>query len=151
VTVVALTVGAACLALAFWILFGDRVIGSWDGLSARSQASEELLEAIDDSLETLRQESDARRAIVRCYYRFEHALRRRGLPRSPWETPTEFMRRVLGCLPLPADIVTTLTNLFHLARFSDHPLGPRERDAAVEALGAIRLALEGAAADASTN
>ena len=54
----------------------------------------------------------------------------------------EFMWKALGRLPLPPDIVRTLIHLFHLARFSDHPLGPRERDRAVDALVEIRAALE---------
>ncbi len=147
VTVLALVVGAGCLAATLWILFGDRLIGTWKGLTPRT--SEPLLEAIDDSLETLRQESDARRAIIRCYRHFEHALTRRGLPRDPWETPTEFMRKALGRLPLPPEIVKGLIDLFHLARFSDHPLGPRERNVAVDSLVEIRTALEGETAHAS--
>jgi Domain of unknown function (DUF4129) len=150
VTVLALAAGAGCLALIFWILFGDRMIGSWGGLLARPRTSEGLLEAIDDSLEALRREPDARRAIVRCYRLFEHALTRRGLPRDPWETPTEFMWKSLGRLPLPSDIVKTLIHLFHAARFSDHPLGPSERDLAVDSLVEVRAALEGKEADAST-
>jgi hypothetical protein len=147
VTILALAVGVGCLALALWILFGDRMIGSWEGLKPRS--SEGLLEAIDDSLEALRREADARRAIVRCYRRFEHAVTRRGLPRKPWETPMEFMQKALGRLPLAPDVVGTLIDLFHLARFSDHPLGTRERDLAVDSLVEIRAALEGERENAS--
>ena len=147
VAVLALTVGAGCLALILWILFGDRLIESWEGLKPRT--SEGLLEAIDDSLDALRREADARRAIIRCYRRFEHALIRRGVPRDPWETPTEFMRRALGRLPLPPPVVKNLIDLFHLARFSEHPLGPRERDHAVDALLEIRTALEEERANAA--
>ncbi len=147
VTALAIVVGLGCLALTLWILFGDRLIGTWEGLKPRT--SEGLLEAIEESLEGLQQEADARRAIVRCYRRFEHALTRRGLPRNPWETPTEFMRRALGSLPLPPAVVKRLTDLFHLARFSDHPLGPRERDLAVDSLVEIRTALEEERANAA--
>ncbi len=149
VTVLALVAGAGCLAVTLWILFGDRMIGSWEGLLARSRSPEPLLEAIDDSLEALRRESDARRAIIRCYRRFEHAVTRRGLPRKPWETPMEFMQKALGRLPLAPDVVKSLIDLFHLARFSDHPLGLRERDLAVDSLVEIRAALEGERANAS--
>jgi hypothetical protein len=150
VTVLALAAGAGCLALAVWLLLGGRPIGSWDGRSARSRAPEDLLDAIDDSLDALRREPDARRAIVGCYRRFEHAVRRRGLPRAPWETPTEFMRTALLRLPLPPDVVTQLIDLLYLARFSDHPLGSRERDHAVDALVALRGTLEGVGTGAST-
>ena len=35
VTVLALAIGVGCLALTFWILFGGRMIGSWEGLRTR--------------------------------------------------------------------------------------------------------------------
>ncbi len=147
VTLLALAVGVGCLALVLWLLFGDRMVGSWEGLKPR--ASEGLLDAIEDSLDALRQEADARQAIIRCYRRFEQALGRRGLPRDPWETPTEFMRRALGRLPLPPPVARDLIDLFHLARFSDHPMGLRERDLAVDALVELRATLEGEGANAA--
>lgn len=140
VTVLAVAGGVGCLALALWLLFGDRLLGSWERLKPRT--AEGLLEAIEESLDALRREADARRAIIRCYRRFEHGLILRGLRRDPWETPIEFMRRALGSLPLPAEVVKNLIDLFHLARFSNHLLGPRERDLAVDSLVAIRAALE---------
>ena len=94
--------------------------------------------AVDESLEDLRAEGDPRRAIVRCYARFERAAADSGLERRPWLTPTEFMREVLARLSLPRAAVPTLTGLFELARFSHHPLGPAERDRAVDALHEIR-------------
>ena len=42
----------------------------------------------------------------------------------------------------------TLTGLFELARFSDHALGPPERDRAVDALREIRGALVAREGDA---
>jgi hypothetical protein len=71
-----------------------------------------------------------------------------GLERRPWLTPTEFMREVLARLSLPRAAVPTLTGLFELARFSHHPLGPSERDRAVDALHEIRRATEPSEGDA---
>jgi hypothetical protein len=53
----------------------------------------------------------------------------------------EFMREALGRLPGPRTAVPTLTGLFELARFSDHLLGPPDRDRALEALDDIRMAI----------
>jgi hypothetical protein len=103
---------------------------------------------VEESLDDLHLEGDARRAIVRCYARFERAAAAAGLPRRPWLTPGEFMREALARLPLPRAAVPTLTGLFELARFSDRPLGARERDRAVDALTEIRRAMDASARDA---
>jgi hypothetical protein len=95
-----------------------------------------------------RAERDPRRAIVRAYARFETALAAARAPRSPWQTPAEFMRTTLVRLPLPAPAVERLTALFELARFSDRPLGGEARDAACECLDAITTALDAEAARA---
>jgi hypothetical protein len=97
--------------------------------------------AVDDSAEDLRSDPDARRAIVRCYARFERAAADSGVERKAWSTPMEFMREALRRLPVPRTAVPTLTGLFELARFSQHPLGPTERDQALEALDEIRTAI----------
>jgi hypothetical protein len=99
-------------------------------------------------VEDLRSEPDARRAIVRCYARFERAVADSGVERKPWSTPMEFMREALRRLPLPRTAVPTLTGLFELARFSHHPLGPSERDQALEALDEIKTAIGTAEGDA---
>ncbi len=59
-----------------------------------------------------------------------------------WQTPMEFMRSVLGKLPLPAPPVSELTGLFEIARFSRRPVGTAEREAAWHALTEIRAKLE---------
>ena len=107
----------------------------------RARAASPLEAAVDDSVEDLRAEPDARRAIVRCYARFERAAAASGVERKPWSTPMEFMREALRRLPLPRTAVPTLTGLFELARFSHHPLGPSERDRALAALDEIRTAM----------
>ena len=135
----ALAAGLGALALALWAALGDRSLRD-DG-SATATAVEPLQTAVEESLDDLRAEGDPRRAIVRCYARFERAAASSGLERRPWLTPAEFMREVLARLPLPRAAVPTLTGLFERARFSDHALGASERDRAVEALHEIRGAL----------
>ena len=70
-------------------------------------------------------------------------------PRSPWQTPAEFMRTTLVRLPLPAAPVERLTALFELARFSDRPLGADARDDACDCLDEIQVALQRVTAHAS--
>jgi hypothetical protein len=142
----ALAVGA--LALALWVAFGERLTAWWQGPPREEEFPEPLAVAVEESLEDLRAEADPRRAIIRCYARFEGVAAASGVARRPWHTPMEFMREALARLPVPRAAVPVLTGLFELARFSHHALGARERDRALAALDEIRMAMERREADA---
>ncbi|HEV8439567.1 MAG TPA: DUF4129 domain-containing protein [Methylomirabilota bacterium] len=145
--ILAVTAGLGALALAVRFALGDRLAERRANTAGAAPAGP-LEAAVEDSLEDLSSEPDARRAIVRCYARFERVASNSGVERKPWLTPMEFTREVLSRLPLPRTAVPTLTSLFELARFSHHPLGSTERDRAVEALHEIRTAVETADAGA---
>ena len=59
---------------------------------------DELLAAVDLSLEDLENDPDARRAVIRAYARMERALGSYGLARRPSETPLEYLARALTSL-----------------------------------------------------
>jgi len=145
--ILALAAGAGALALALWAAMAGRQ--RRDEADRDEPVSAPLEAAVDESLEDLRDEPDARRAIVRCYARFERAAADSGLARQPWATPAEFMREALARLPVPRTAVPTLTGLFERARFSDHALGRPERDQAVSALDEIRAAIAATRSDAA--
>ena len=117
--VLAVVAGLGALGLALWVSLGARLARPDD--DDEGPAASPLEAAVDDSVEDLRAEPDPRRAIVRCYARFERAAAASGVERKPWSTPMEFMREALRRLPLPRTAVPTLTGLFELARFSHHP------------------------------
>lgn len=137
----ALVLGLASLAVALLLLFAERLADWWDRRH-RVPVAEPLLEAVDESLDDLASEPDARAAIVKCYRRFERVAARARVPRAPWQTPDEFMLEILSRLALPRPAVERLTRLFEIARFSDHPLAELERDEARNCLEEIRTALE---------
>jgi hypothetical protein len=143
----AVMAGLGALGLALWSALGDRLVPEGPD-SDSAMPAVPLVTAVEESLDDLRAEGDPRRAIVRCYARFERVAAASGLERRPWLTPTEFMREVLARLSLPRAAVPTLTGLFELARFSHHPLGPSERDRAVDALREIRRATAPSEGDA---
>jgi len=143
----ALAVALGTLGVAMWVAFGERVAAWWEGAQVET-APEPLAAAVEESLEDLRAESDPRRAIIRCYARFERVASASGVARKPWLTPMEFMREALARLPVPRAAIPALTGLFELARFSHHPLGAPERDRALAALDEIRTSIEGGSADA---
>jgi hypothetical protein len=137
----AIAAGLGALAVALWVALGDRLALLWKSPDA-DDLPEPLAAAVDESLDDLRGEADPRRAIIRCYARFERVAAASGVARRPWSTPMEFMREALGRLPLPRAAVPTLTGLFEVARFSHHPLGAPERDRALAALDEIRAAID---------
>jgi hypothetical protein len=137
--ILALAVAAGAFGLALWVAMGSRPIRHDDDDGTVPPAALEAV--VDDSLEDLRAEPDARRAIIRCYARFERVAAESGVARRPWATPFEFMRDVLHRLPISRTALPTLTGLFELARYSQHALGPSERDQALAALDEIRTAM----------
>jgi hypothetical protein len=136
-----LLVGLATLGVALVLLFAER-IARWLEARAGGEAAEPLSDAVQEGLDDLATEPDARAAIFRCYRRFERVAARARVVRAPWQTPDEFMREALRRMVLPPRAVDRLTRLFELARFSAHPLGTAERDAARACLEDIRAELE---------
>jgi hypothetical protein len=134
----AVLAGFGSLGLMLWLRYGGRLARQpFDDERSRGP----LAAAVDESIEDLRLEPDTRVAIIKCYRRFERALAAAELPRPPWQTPVEFMRAALSQLPLPAAAVASLTELFEIARFSQHTVGPEERENAWQSLVDIREAL----------
>jgi hypothetical protein len=135
----ALLAAFGSLGVVAWLCLADRLRRGAAGVVPRHRA---FAAAVEDSLEDLRREPDARAAIVKIYRNFERVLAEAALPRRPWQTPVEFMAAVLGRASLPPDPVRSLTGLFELARFSQHPVGAAERESAWRSLIEIRAALE---------
>jgi len=104
----------------------------------RLRSQEAVSQALDESLDDLRNEPDLRRAIIAAYARMERALAAGGLPRRPSEAPFEYVERALGELETSAESARRLTDLFEWAKFSHHEPGPEMRDDAIDALIAVR-------------
>lgn len=100
--------------------------------------TEELSQALDESLDDIRAESDPRRAVVRAYARLEAILERSGVPRHEADAPFEYVGRVLLELDVSEAPVTRLAALFERARFSRHEIGAELKDEAIGALESIR-------------
>jgi Domain of unknown function (DUF4129) len=148
---VALGTALGALVVAVLVTFGDRLVEWWSGAETPGdELAVPLTEVVEESLDDLRADPDARRAIIGCYRKFERVTAGSRVARKPWWTPMEFMREALRRLPVPPSAVRTLTGLFELARFSHHALGPAERDVALGALLEIKTALETRSADVVT-
>jgi hypothetical protein len=97
--------------------------------------------AVDVSLEALRGEPDPRRAVIAAYAAMERALSRAGLGRHRSEAPLEYVRRVLTEQTQAPDAVRAITDLFQVAKFSQHTVDEAMRGNAIDALQDIRAAV----------
>ncbi|MBS2536010.1 DUF4129 domain-containing protein [Catenulispora sp. NF23] len=98
---------------------------------------EQLAEAVEAGAEALEYEGDAREAVIACYSAMELAVSAGGTSRRATDTPDEFLRRVTAARLIPEAPAGRLTELFHEARFSRHPITEAQRDEAREALRTI--------------
>jgi hypothetical protein len=121
--------------------------------TARPAASADAatLEMLDASLDDLRTEPDARRAVIAAYARMERGLAAQGFARIASETPTEYLRRALATRDvvggrgigtgLGAEPIEELTALAEQARFSAAAIDEPMRSRAIAALESLRAQL----------
>ena len=114
------------------------------GITPAGDLPEELAGALDAGLEELESSADPRRAVLLSYARMERALAERGLPRQQFETHLEYLERALRGLRASPRSLRRLTDLFELARYSQHEVRPTDRSAAETALAQLRDELRSA-------
>jgi tetrahydromethanopterin S-methyltransferase subunit B len=107
----------------------------------------DLRAAVESGRDALRRLDDARAAIIACYAAMEQSLARAGAARAVADTPDELLARAVDAGLARGPAAARLTVLFYEARFSSHPLGRGERDAAEQALTAIAADLARPPAD----
>ena len=137
ILVLAVVIG---LAVAGWYLSSRRQVQRRD----EDAAAEAVALVLDDALDDLRAEKDARRAVIAAYARLERVLAVHGLGRKPAEAPQEYLSRILPRLELERGSARRLTELFTRAKFSPHDVDARMKDEAIEALTTVRDELHAA-------
>ena len=103
--------------------------------------TEELLDVVESGRAALAELDDARAAIIACYLAMERSLADRGAKRGAADTPDELLARAVAAGVVRGAAARQLTALFYEARFSSHPLGPGQRDAAEAALDELAAEL----------
>ena len=78
----------------------------------RVRLAEEVADVLDDSLDDLRAEPDARRAVIAAYARLERTFAASGLAALRQETAEEYVSRILGKLEVDGRLVRRLADLF---------------------------------------
>lgn len=99
---------------------------------------DDLVTSIDDAIDDLEAEPDARLAVIAAYARMERTLDRSGIGRAASETPLEYLRRVLLTRTTSREAVSRLTGLFERAKFSRHEIDTPMKQDAIAALREIR-------------
>jgi hypothetical protein len=122
--------------------FGPSFGGRTSGFLAEDP--EDLREAVESGRLALRTVDDARAAIIACYVAMETSLADRGAARAVADTPDELLARATTSGLVRGTAAARLTALFYEARFSSHPLGRGQRDAAEQALDELAAALASA-------
>lgn len=157
---VAVLVGAA-LALVAAAVVG---IGAYRRYSARPDSEEterldrlsrDLRAAGARALDRMLEEPDDRRAVVAAYALVEETLDRHGYPHDSSQTPAEFMEATLRALDSRAAAsgrrgadeqsefaLRRLTELYEVAKFSNHPVGGQERSRAMACMREISSAVD---------
>ncbi|MGD1054154.1 MAG: DUF4129 domain-containing protein [Candidatus Dormibacteria bacterium] len=101
-----------------------------------------LLGAVDAAVLALDSDADPRRAVIAAYATMERLLAAAGSPRRASDAPTEHLERSLILLGSSLGSARRLTELFERARFSLQTIDEQLREAAFQALAAVRSDLE---------
>jgi uncharacterized membrane protein len=98
----------------------------------------DMISAIETTIDDLRNERNARRAVIAAYASMERTLAAHGLARHRSEAPLEYLANILRGLRVRESAVRTLTRLFEYAKFSGHQVDEQMKEEAIDALIAIR-------------
>ncbi len=139
-----LAIGLAALIVA--VIVAAVIADRWRDRRGRRtpEQLEELGRALDEAIDDLRRDPDPRRAVIAAYARMEQALTSYGFPRRPSEAPYEYLHRVARELEAEGP-VAALTELFEVAKFSEHAVDETMRGRAIDALTAVRAEVRTAA------
>lgn len=97
---------------------------------------EQLDAALEQDLADLDEGGSIRNAVVAAWVRLEEHAARAGIARHLEDTPAEFVARALAA-ELDPDALAELADLYREARFSRHPIGEAQRDAARDCLARL--------------
>ncbi|MFC7531452.1 DUF4129 domain-containing protein [Actinoplanes sp. GCM10030250] len=141
VTGVAMVVGLS------WALIRDHLRRRGRRSGRRDQrrpprTAEDLVAALDAGLEELSDtDRDPRRAVIACWVRLEDAAAAAGTPRSPGDSPTDLVGRLLAEQQVDAGVLAALLEVYREARYATHTVDDQMRTQARLALQRLRTDL----------
>ena len=134
--------GLVATAIGAYIVARQRRARAFD--PGQSRLADDVADVLDESLDDLRAEPDARRAVIAAYARLERTFAASGLARLRQETAEEHVSRILGQLEVDSRLVRRLTELFARAKFSHHVVDDTMKEEAIAALAQVRDQLRAA-------
>ena len=144
-----LVVALVVVGLAIWAILRDQARrrarkgrrGSTPGRHG-VRTAEELVAALDAGLEELSDtDRDPRRAVIACWVRLEQAAAAAGTPRSPGDSPTDLVGRLLREQRVDAQVLAALLEVYREARYATHTVDDQMRRQARSALERLRADL----------
>jgi hypothetical protein len=147
-TLVVLITGAALMVIGLtWVLVRDHMrrrparTGRHQPRRAQRTA-DDLVAALDAGLEELSDtDRDPRRAVIACWVRLEDAAAAAGTPRSPGDSPTDYVGRLLAEQRVDAGVLAALLEVYREARYATHTVDDQMRQQARSALERLRADL----------
>jgi len=135
----------AMVGLLIWLLVGERIgQRQIEMLEPESPPTDEETErtvraAVDAGLADLDDaDGDPRRAVIACWVRLEAAAAAAGTERSPGDTSTELVSRLLARHHVSEPVLSALAEVYREARFARHELDQATREQARTALRLLR-------------
>jgi len=108
-----------------------------------SEAEEDISSTADRAITELHEGEDVRDIIIRNYQKMLIILEKEGIKQEISFTPRELEKLALNKLSLTEETIDEMTRLFEEAKYSDHPLGDKERTRAIDNFKQIKEELEG--------
>jgi hypothetical protein len=112
------------------------------GRKPGTRTADEIPAARDAGLEELSDtDRDPRRAVIACWVRLEQAAAAAGTPRSPGDSPTDLVGRLLREQRVDAQVLAALLEVYREARYATHTVDDQMRRQARSALERLRADL----------
>ncbi len=129
-------------ALSGVFVFSMVVLWLKDKGEEEEEVKEVVAETIDRTLEDLYEGKDVRSSIMRCYAEMIDKLEEKGISEEDSFTPREFRAQAIKQLDVSQESVYKITSIFEEARYSNHELGEKEKETAIENLEKLKKELE---------
>jgi hypothetical protein len=128
-----------------WMLVRDRIgqrqieMVEPEIMPTDEETEQKVRAAVDAGLAELDDaDADPRRAVIACWVRLEAAAAAAGTERSPGDTSTELVSRLLARHYVTGPVLGALAEVYREARFARHEVGAATREQARTALRLLR-------------
>jgi len=98
----------------------------------------DISSTVDKAISELHEGKDIKETIMRCYQRMSTILEEEGIKNEDYMTPREFEKVANENLDVATSKISSIREIFELAKYSSHRLEEREKERVLEDLEALR-------------